>query len=421
MKRIALFFICISLIVSCKKSTTDNSPSIASIDSTTSVDYLSDEQLQILDNAGIDTTTKFSDFLFPDGTKMIDWETIHDPGYQYIFNKRIDPASDKKKLFMDAMGHAADKLTDKKSYKIITNQENGLAYVYGSRHLNAASVWNPQDPRDGKPALCQTPFFGLDCNGMIYQMATASGINLKEGTTTDYAKVEVWNTAFKDPNSYDFNGLQMTDLSNLGWDLVQAGDIVVSTGKHNHIGMIYNNGKSKGLINSQGSPEYTCHENTLSGRGPRKTSDLAKWVKQLFGENYHILRVVQTDNPGISQSQRSYDVISFERKYHDSKGVDIDVASSGGKGYLTLIPNSDSCTFGLPGAGFNWYLYGKYSGTDVTLSQMAYVDGGYHPLSSPITFSTLDQKLSFTIHIAYYFLANDETYYEDDPVVLEKH
>jgi hypothetical protein len=72
------------------------------------------------------------------------------------------------------------------------------------------------------------------------------------------------------------------------------------------------------------------------------------------------------------------------------------------------------------GAGYTWYFYGKYSGTTVNLTHMNYVDGGYHPLSSLITFSTTDQSISFTASIAYYYPPNDETYYDDDPVSLKK-
>jgi hypothetical protein len=296
MKKLFLAFLFCAFIISCKKNT-DNNPSI---DTPTSMDYLSDEQLQILDNAGIDTTTKFADLLFPDGTKIIDWEKTNDSGYHYLFNARTSPASDKKQLFIDVMMHAADLLTNKSLYKTITNQKNGLAYVYGSRHLNAPTVWNPQDPKDGKPAICQTPLYGLDCNGMIYQMATAGGIKLSEGNTTAYATIKTWNDAFNDPSSSDFNGLQMMDLKNLDWNLVQAGDIVVSIGSNNHIGMIYDNGKFKGMIHSHGSPSYTCDENTALHRGPDKTPKLLDWVKDMFGTNYHILRVVQNGKPGLT-------------------------------------------------------------------------------------------------------------------------
>lgn len=118
----------------------------------------------------------------------------------------------------------------------------------------------------------------------------------------------------------------------------------------------------------------------------------------------------------------NYSLISYERHYHDSNGNTYDVSDSGGEGALTLYPNTDSCTlsFKAYAEAAGQLLSGKYLGTNITLYNAAYVDGLFHPLTSPITFSTLDQEVTFTMRIAYYYPLNDVTYYDDDPVVLKK-
>lgn len=292
MKKAILFFLCISFIISCKKTGTDNN---TNVDNTTSADYLSDEQLQIIENAGIDTTTTFQDLLLPDGTNISEWGSVNDSGYQDVFNLRVNPASDKKTLFIKSMEEAGFRLVD-----MPIGSQKKLAYVYGSLHINEPSVSKPQ--KGGQPAVCQTPFYGLECAGMIYQMANASDVSLKEGHTWDYVKTKTWNDAFK--NSPDFSGLQMTDLPGLDSNLIEPGDIIVaSTKDYNHIGMAYDNGKFIGILHSIGSPSYSCEKNSNNGHGPVRTKNLKGWIKNTFGLNYHILRVMQNGLAGLSTTK----------------------------------------------------------------------------------------------------------------------
>lgn len=128
-------------------------------------DQLSDSQLQVLDAAPTDTTTRFSDVLFPDGSNISDWSVSNDSGYVFTFNRgsSIQTASDKKNLFISRMTGAGLILADDIQCSCLPSQPNGLAYVHGSKHITTTHL----DPI----AVCQQPLYGLDCSGMIYQMA----------------------------------------------------------------------------------------------------------------------------------------------------------------------------------------------------------------------------------------------------------
>lgn len=54
--------------------------------SSMSIDSLSDEQLKVLDNAPIDTSTKYKDLLLPDGRNMKDWGEENDPNWEPTFD-----------------------------------------------------------------------------------------------------------------------------------------------------------------------------------------------------------------------------------------------------------------------------------------------------------------------------------------------
>lgn len=260
-----------------KKNDTDNaSPSIE--------DQLSDEQIQNIEAAGIDTISTYTDALFPDGSNMSEWEKAHDSGYVYVFNLRANLDPNKKQLFINSMTHAGFLLTYRIGYPNFPGQY-GLAYVFGSK-----SFANPSTSAyEGHPyVICQEPLYGLDCSGMIYQMAKASGANLREGGTTDYVKTDVWNKAF---NNTDFEGLQMRDTGALDPSEIEAGDIIVASS--NHIGFVFDNGNSLEVFNSLGRATYSCAKNSDLFHGPVITPNLSSWLKETFKSGYHVLRTIQ--------------------------------------------------------------------------------------------------------------------------------
>lgn len=291
MKRI-LILLLLAFVTSCKKSDTGTNTNPALID------QLTDTQIQSIEVAGIDTISTYSNALFPDGSNMSNWEARNDSGYVYIFSLRANPASDKKLLFINSMTHAGFKLTTRSNYTSYQMQ-NGIAYVYNSKSFINTSTY--------QGATCQEALHGLDCSGMIYQMAKASDLNLPSGGTVDYVKTTTWNTAFD--NSPDFKGLTITDLNALASSDIQAGDIIVAP--NNHIGMAFDNGSSLAIFNSLGTSKYSCTKNSDTHHGPVISKNLSNWLQSSFGSSYHVLRVVQKGTPGLttanisSQSQTS--------------------------------------------------------------------------------------------------------------------
>lgn len=284
LKLLSFIFLIFSCIFSCKKKESENN-------AITTIDQLSDSQIQAIEAAGIDTISTFKDALFPDGSNMSKWELRNDSGHVQVFG-RDHPASDKRLLFIDNFTNAAFKLITKSNYNF--SGQKGLAYVYGSKSFSNSSNY--------PGATCQQLLYGLDCSGMIYEMAKASDLNLpSDGGTQGYVKTTTWNTAFN--SSTDFQGLEMTDLPNLEPSQIQAGDIIVASGVH--MGMVFNNSNSLGIFNSLGRSIYPCSKNSDKNHGPVITKNLVKWLKDTFGTNYHVLRVVQNGTPGLSTTDIS--------------------------------------------------------------------------------------------------------------------
>lgn len=261
------------LINSCKKDTDPISNEL---------DKITEAELSKIDAAGIDTVSNFEDALFPDGSNVSEWAKLYDSDY-HSFNKKLSllSASEKKKLFIERMYKSGFYLTNDNQFSFPL-QPNGLAYVLGSKYIDSPSKYSGNS--------CQEPLYGLDCSGMIYQMAKSSNLNLIPSGTIDYVKVSIWNNAFN--NSPDFNGLEMTDLFALPVSEIQAGDILVASGKH--IGWVFDDGINVSIFNSLGSGAYSCEVNSASNHGPVITKNIPSWWISIVGSNYHVLRVKST-------------------------------------------------------------------------------------------------------------------------------
>jgi hypothetical protein len=244
------------------------------------IDQLSDSQIQLIEAAGIDTVSAFEDAQFSDGSNISDWALLNDSGYVFTFDKNFSLISgiDKKNLFIERMTFAGFILIDDKLHSY-PSQLSGLAYVYGSKSFTNPSTY--------PGAACQQLLYGLDCSGMIYQMARASGLNLPSGGTANYVYTSTWNAAFN--NTSTFQDLEMTDFQALHPSQLQAGDIIVASEKH--IGMVFNNGNNLGIFNSLGKLTYPCSTNSNKTHGPVITNNIPAWLKETFGSNYHVLRV----------------------------------------------------------------------------------------------------------------------------------
>ena len=264
MKKLVLLVLAfIVVLASCKKNT--NSPTVAE-------DQLTEDELTSIENAGVDSVSTFSDLVFPDGSSIADWDRAMDSGHVYTLGTGSSSlsATDRKKLFIDRMTQAGF---------LLTRHTPRIAYVFGAKDFKKASTYSG--------AVCKEPLHGLDCAGMIYQMALASDLKLPSGGTVNYIDPAEWNMAFD--NSPAFAGLQMKDLSTLPADQCLPGDIIVSAG--HHIGMVVNNGSSLGVLNSVGKPSNSCLRNSNDTHGPVVSKNFAGWLQAFFTSPYHVLRI----------------------------------------------------------------------------------------------------------------------------------
>jgi uncharacterized protein (TIGR02145 family) len=290
---LSILTIAVFALTSCKKNSTSlsNSSSGGANAIDTSTDQLSQTQIQLIEDAGVDSISTFADAKFDDGTNMSVWAAVNDSGYVLTFSRRmvVLSASDKKRLFIERMTHAGLDLIDDSKY-LAFSQPSGIAYVYNSKSIATPYAY--------AGATCTQKLHGLDCSGMIYQMSLASGLNLILHGTINYVKTATWNSAFN--NSVDFKGLEMMDLSALAVGQLQAGDMIVASGVH--IGMVFNNGNGLKILNSLGRKEYSCLKNSDALHGAVITNNIQAWLQQSFGSAYHVLRCQLNGVPGVTTS-----------------------------------------------------------------------------------------------------------------------
>src|ERR1700761_1889660 len=269
-RKALIAFIIMLFIFSCKKSSNSGGTGETN-------DDLSADQLQVLEQAGVDTATSFLDATFDDGRSMSDWAAFNDAGYKYVLGGRPHPSDDKLSLFIKSMTQIGDSLCKKGNWHF-PDQDCGIAYVKGSRSISAPSIW--------KGAKCNTALYGLDCSGFIYLMTHAIGLDrFPIGFTETYTKVDTWNKAF---DNSDFDGLQMVDLEDLPPAKIIQGDIIVSPNEH--MGFVTKE-KSTGkleVMNSLGSGTYSCDRNSDKNHGPVRTRNLADWLTTVFTNKYHV-------------------------------------------------------------------------------------------------------------------------------------
>ena len=135
---------------------------------------------------------------------------------------------------------------------VLNPAENGLSYIWGGKTPKVRTAGT-----DG----CLQRLHGMDCSGLILNVAAAAGITIDPALA--YAKAEeltpTWNKGAI-PNAY---GLQMelvTDGS------IQSGDVV---GWPSHIGLAVTSDSDPLIISSTGD-RGTCKANATAPRGPRQ-------------------------------------------------------------------------------------------------------------------------------------------------------
>jgi len=251
-------------------------------------EQLSLEELEILEQAGVDNESKYEDAVFADGTNMSEWAKIYNPhstgAHSETKSTEAPTTREKKKLFVDNMTEAGHRLTNRQYWSLMVSQINGLAYVFGSKSTDEILI-HPESE-------CSAGLYGLDCSGMIKVMAAESFLYLSGEGTVHFANVSEWNNAFNRSELY--KGLKMNNLGQINVSDFQAGDIIVKAGKH--IGMVFDNGKGiLKIYNSLGSPKYTCSKNSDFKHGPLITNNISNWITDVFNTGYNVLRIFYDD------------------------------------------------------------------------------------------------------------------------------
>jgi hypothetical protein len=141
--------------------------------------------------------------------------------------------------------------------------QTGLTYVYGRKTPSVRT-----QPLDGCPQLT----YGMDCSGLIYNIAQAAGLTVPTGTAATQANPANWSV----PPSWRLQIQLVTDGS------TQTGDILAWPG---HIGIA----NSPSVVISSTGVTGQCTKNINPPRGPRTLT-----ISQLgLGPPTAVLRLVQ--------------------------------------------------------------------------------------------------------------------------------
>ena len=145
----------------------------------------------------------------------------------------------------------------------------GLTYIWGGKDPNVRTL-----PQDGCPELTH----GLDCSGLLHQIAVGVGISLPVGTSVTQADPASWVI----PEDWQLEMKLVTDGSS------QSGDIVAGPG---HSGIAESAEADSNVISAVGVPNQ-CAVNIGGERGP-KSLPMSSMVTSL-GEVTSRLRLVTT-------------------------------------------------------------------------------------------------------------------------------
>lgn len=303
------------VIQGCKKDKNDD---VGNEPDAELLDPVDDELNAFLASIPSDTSINTLDLIFDDGSSIIDFIQQNDPDFLNEHNvfktsQTLTPEQ-QKKLLIGRMSLVARSFVIRKNWENISgsNQPNGLAYNWGSKNHKVA-----QKPAEykGNPNKCQEKLFGLDCSGMIYQMALNAGINLAQGGASAEFERDTanWNnkfrqsTKFKDlkANLYKHTGVPSTDPSYIDINGLKEGDLIFKTnnGKAVHVGMVLrvdlNAPKSLSIYQSNGKPDMGCDLNKSDKCGPRiisLSSAEAFGSGTLFGIDWQVVRFEAIDN-----------------------------------------------------------------------------------------------------------------------------
>lgn len=263
-------FLALSLLMlmfnGCQKKDDDNDDLIPPGDTTT-VDALTEADIQAIDAMLLDSITKFIDLRFPDNTSVYDFLMLHDPSFlaQHPSGKTSDNADleNKNALLISRMLGVGYHLADRSQH--IDNEAvpnlNGIFYSFGSKQYQVR-----KPPRAGTCNMDKS-YHGLDCSGFIFQLADQAYMQLdtfQNECGTGYLKNEDnYNNALA---GNDYDGIKAVNIGPRKLEDLAIGDIIVWN--YGHCGICDGKvGNDIGMLNCSGYPSSNCEQNFSIARG----------------------------------------------------------------------------------------------------------------------------------------------------------
>lgn len=184
--------------------------------------------------------------------------------------------------------------------RVLDNVKTKFGYNWGSKQFKNKVIPHKYD---GHPNICQTPFYGMDCSGFVYQAFLLSGLNFGDMPGM-FANAEY----FSHPSNYTkvldkyfgcSNCYKVERFDNAKSQDLRAGDIIVferkSDGKIYHIAICFKNMNflsgtdSLILMESRGDPSKNCDYNNMKDKGPKIT--FINEENRLNNLKFHIIRI----------------------------------------------------------------------------------------------------------------------------------
>jgi uncharacterized protein (TIGR02145 family) len=303
------------LLFSCKKNSTDNSDDL-------NADIITQHQADVLDSTSNDTILKLSDLTFQDGSSMYDFILNNDPDFLTAYPQgrirnnnnsnfiQLNPTDQKKKLISE-MGGIGFWLTNKYNHDYPAEgtgkpKQLGLWYIAGSKDISSRRA----NQCDSKKWCTDNIYKGLDCSGMIFQMAKGANLTLTNNSSlcgTGFLRDTInWNKALRSSTIY--KDIEMENKGYQDINLLEKGDIIVWPG---HIGYIYpeNNSSLVLKVFQSNGGHWDCKNGTTEPcdelgppkkkRGP-SIKNCNKSFFDDFGYNYVVLRLKEKEDSTVT-------------------------------------------------------------------------------------------------------------------------
>lgn len=281
-------------IATCKKDTGNEDSTISN-----ATDDLSTEDAEYLDKIEHINYPTYN-IMLQNGQSVYDYLNANDPDFLTNMRSKLkssikpkgeEPLDYKMVLIARLLAAGSEFIyRDNFNYKAVSGDANapaqhGLAYSYGQKDYTIRE----KPPWSGNN--CPQKIYGLDCSGLVYQMAAYSELffppNPKAYCNADFlSKISNWEQAFK--NSKEFKNLSIQAFGQLELSEIETGDIIYWNYPHRgnqvakHIGIALSTTNGLGAYMSYGN-SGSCEANLSDKRGPVQLKLDNRLMKNWFG------------------------------------------------------------------------------------------------------------------------------------------